>query len=470
MHQIYLGILSRIRQVIDEYQRMKPVFDMVKQMVYLLKLDQVYIDTLRDMEMNHTISQARDSLIDINETVWARKNAADKWSQPPYMIPERATILGGVNIKAVIHLADKLGSPWLAKIGLPSNHGLPLVADGVSEESRPRADVASTAVREHAAAYLYECLNNLGATYRVAKFRLAELPIINVQTRRHALTEYLEHLINHTRHASIENAVYLLSKMVPGYRDLCELDRCIIAVNGEDQIFSFKECLMKGLLPDEAEITDDVGGTRIVPLCGLIELLATSRLLADTDVLGGSASNAGYCYERGIDGEIKAVRVIKVDPGESFSFSSPFNQFFKLDRKKEPKEDPRFIQYANQQPPLLWSSLTKSQQERFEHSLKSGLKILKDMIAVNNETEEISLQGITDNELYRRTSAGKSISSIEPILRRFLDYLNSVEQVYFAKTKQSNVYHNSINSSARLKPQGAAVEGSEAKDHKKMGI
>jgi hypothetical protein len=189
--------------------------------------------------------------------------------------------------------------------------------------------------------------------------------------------------------------------------------------------------LQKGLLPDEVEVPDNVAGTKLVPLYGLVELLAASRLLADTDVLGGSASNAGCCYERGVDGKIICVRVIKVDPGESFAFESPFNQFFRLERNKELQAEPRFIQYANQMPPLRWSSLTSSQQERFELALQSGLKTLRDKISINNETAQISLQGVTDNELYRRTSAGKGISAIEPMLRPFLAYLDSVEQAYF---------------------------------------
>ena len=35
-----------------------------------------------------------------------------------------------------------------------------------------------------------------------------------------------------------------------------------------------------------------------MPLCGLLELLAASRLLADTDVLGGGLRNAGFVVER----------------------------------------------------------------------------------------------------------------------------------------------------------------------------
>ena len=53
----------------------------------------------------------------------------------------------------------------------------------------------------------------------------------------------------------------------------------------------------------------------VVPILGLMEVLAASRLLADTDVLGGDGKNAGFVVERdGDDGRGRplAVRVVKV--------------------------------------------------------------------------------------------------------------------------------------------------------------
>jgi hypothetical protein len=83
-----------------------------------------------------------------------------------------------------------------------------------------------------------------------------------------------------------------------------------------------------------------------VPLCGLLELLAASRLLADTDVLGGGLRNAGFVVERDWPaGSVTpsgaaavaavvdrlppplVVRVVKVDAGEAFNFDGDNNQF-----------------------------------------------------------------------------------------------------------------------------------------------
>ena len=53
-------------------------------------------------------------------------------------------------------------------------------------------------------------------------------------------------------------------------------------------------------------------GGAVVPILGLMEVLAASRLLADTDVLGGGGKNAGFVVERDGDGHPLAVRVVKV--------------------------------------------------------------------------------------------------------------------------------------------------------------
>ena len=72
------------------------------------------------------------------------------------------------------------------------------------------------------------------------------------------------------------------------------------------------ECLEEGWVPQSVRL--ERGGV-VVPILGLMEVLASSRLLADTDVLGGGGKNAGFVVERDGDdgrGRPRAVRVVKV--------------------------------------------------------------------------------------------------------------------------------------------------------------
>ncbi len=65
-------------------------------------------------------------------------------------------------------------------------------------------------------------------------------------------------------------------------------------------------CVEDGWVPQSALVDGEV-----VPILGLMEVLAVSRLLADTDVLGGGGNNAGFVVERDGNGRPIAVRVVK---------------------------------------------------------------------------------------------------------------------------------------------------------------
>ncbi len=146
----------------------------------------------------------------------------------------------------------------------------------------------------------------------------------------------------------ITHGVYVLSRLVEGYRDLAHLDACLrehapaaaaaaAAVVGgapslppvprpaavaaaaasdaaaapavpQQQPCAFMCCLQEGWVPQSALVEG-----RVVPILGLMEVLAASRLVADTDVLGGGGTNAGFVVERDAsrDGRPIAVRVVK---------------------------------------------------------------------------------------------------------------------------------------------------------------
>jgi hypothetical protein len=117
----------------------------------------------------------------------------------------------------------------------------------------------------------------------------------------------------------IRQGLHLVSRWIDGYRDLVNLEACYLDADDQEPK-RFQACIEAGRVPDYASIEG-----RRVPILGLMEVLAASRLVGDTDVLGGGAKNAGFVVESQ-DGQPIAVRVVKIDVGEAFNFTQ-YNQF-----------------------------------------------------------------------------------------------------------------------------------------------
>eukprot|EP00457_Paulinella_chromatophora_P001697 gb/GEZN01001699.1/.p1 GENE.gb/GEZN01001699.1/~~gb/GEZN01001699.1/.p1 ORF type:complete len:814 (+),score=75.13 gb/GEZN01001699.1/:150-2444(+) len=100
------------------------------------------------------------------------------------------------------------------------------------------------------------------------------------------------------------SGIHFLSQLVDGYRDL-------------KQGFSFKRNEQDKIIGVPEYIVVD---GKEVPLAGLVELLAASRLLGDIDVVGGDLKNAGFVLETGPKGA-QIARVVKIDPGYAFRFN-----------------------------------------------------------------------------------------------------------------------------------------------------
>ena len=158
---------------------------------------------------------------------------------------------------------------------------------------------------------------------------MARLPLLNRFTRTNQWALAVEERLNLDREPAhrITHGLHLLSRLVDGYKDLAELDACVggpppgpdagaaaaaTAGNNNAGLLvprPFLACLEEGWVPQSARVEGGV----FVPILGLMEVLAASRLLADTDVLGGSATNdAGFVVKRDGDGHPLAVRVVKV--------------------------------------------------------------------------------------------------------------------------------------------------------------
>ena len=100
----------------------------------------------------------------------------------------------------------------------------------------------------------------------------------------------------------------------------------------------------------------------------------------DTDVLGGGGKNAGFVVERDADGLPVAVRMVKIDAGESFNFSSDANQFvqaFNPMPTANKLDDLKDFQFGNCQPKnIRWNNLSETQKNTFLRALKRGLEFL----------------------------------------------------------------------------------------------
>ena len=199
-------------------------------------------------------------------------------------------------------------------------------ADVALTTRRRQARTVVSAITELFAADVYAALGR-GAFY-VPQHRLAVLPRMNQFTRKNALAVALDEEIRADAPGST-CGLFILSQWVAEYRDLADLGGCLReqapvvagggggggggggAVAGDlPEGRPFMACLEEGWVPQSVRLERGV----VVPILGLMEVLAASRLLADTDVLGGGGKNAGFVVERDGDGRGRplAVRVVKV--------------------------------------------------------------------------------------------------------------------------------------------------------------
>ena len=162
----------------------------------------------------------------------------------------------------------------------------------------------------------------------------------------------------------------MMSRWIQGYQDVDMLSDCLLHATDAESL-PFMGWLKQGRLPQFARIE-----SRVVPILGLMEILAASRLLADTDVLGGGGKNAGFVIERNIHEAPVAVRMVKIDAGESFNFTAECNHFaqgFNPLSSNHQLRDFKDLQYGNNQPVAIqWTSLTQQQRQAFLSALKRG--------------------------------------------------------------------------------------------------
>ena len=178
----------------------------------------------------------------------------------------------------------------------------------------------------------------------------------------------------------ITQGLHLLSRWIDGYQILAKLEGCYL--NESDTTPKlFLACIKDGFVPEYAEID----GQR-VPILGLMELLAASRLLSDVDVFGNKATKAGFVVERNAEGIPIAVRVVKPDADRAFTFEehNQFSQYFNKRSLRPKLVDPRDLQFgAFQSAVIKWNNLTEPQRQRFLVALQAGYTNLQNDAVVD---------------------------------------------------------------------------------------
>jgi hypothetical protein len=261
---------------------------------------------------------------------------------------------------------------YLAKSGVPKNEHQ--VSESLSTRKARHYRSYLCVITELVAAQLYTLIGF--KAFYVPKHRLSMMNVINEHTQHIPLAISLMGEINQGRAAEdqITQGLHLISRWIDGYKDLSALHACYLDPDDQESK-EFQACVEAGQVPDYASID----GHRI-PILGLMEVLAASRLLGDTDVLGGGSKNAGFVVESQ-EGSPVAVRVVKIDAGASFNFDAEDNQFtqsFNARFRGRKLNDKKDLQFGNLQSKVIqWRKLLDDQKQRFLQALRQGYEALQ---------------------------------------------------------------------------------------------
>ena len=122
----------------------------------------------------------------------------------------------------------------------------------------------------------------------------------------------------------------------------------------------------------------------LVPLRGIMELLAAIKILADIDGLGANAGNAGFVWETDENNIITCARVVKIDPGFAFqlypdpSIGPTVNTILIQAQSAHDYNNLKDIQVVSRDNSfkIKWLSLTEIQKQQFSTALARMIRIL----------------------------------------------------------------------------------------------
>ena len=289
----------------------------------------------------------------------------------PIAQPQEGVALSTIYQKVHLSPSLKPQSRWLGKVGAPT--GL-LKDDPLTVRSRTRKDINLDAILERISYDLYQELGR--GLFKIPKTRLSSQPIVDPFTQEAVLAQEFQRF-------GVNDSLRLMSQFIDGYQDL---RYATTLVDGLDPV-DFITYLHNFRRPPISILTPK---GKLVPLRGLIELLAVGRVLGDTDIIGGRGGNAGFVWIKNPQGKIIAAQVYKVDASECFNFKLEepdhkgrlsfsknwlVNTRARKDRKElgggNTLEDERDLQTAQQdhRVTIKWASLLHEQREVFRATL-----------------------------------------------------------------------------------------------------
>ena len=209
---------------------------------------------------------------------------------------------------------------WLGKVGVGSDICTSGSKSFSSKEIKTERGMNATVLLEYVANNLYRLLGD--GSFETTKMRLCYLPIMDIFTKNHEVAK--AYVYNH----KITKSLRIMSKWIEEYQNLSQLK-----IKDEGKVIKFMDYIKKYKKPPELIIDPET--KKEIELKGIMGVLAAATSIADVDVLGGSGKNTGFILERDKDKKVIRARVVKIDPGEAFSY----------ERIKKSK-DPRDIQFA----------------------------------------------------------------------------------------------------------------------------
>ena len=287
---------------------------------------------------------------------------------------------------------DNRGILYLAKVGSPNS-----MYDNGSMDSKFLHEQAAWLEKIGGDIYylmMDQIKHNITTNCYVGlKHWVSRLPVSNRFNEQNQLVISIHERVS-------ENLLHVVSTMVNGFRDFDDSVK-ILSKSSEwvpfnrllfsdkpDKTIDFKgdeipipsNFSVNGL-PETIRITDHDGTELEVALKGLVSLLVVSRILMDTDVLGGSLGNIGYT----LDNDKKVATIVNIDPGYCFSYFAESNMLHNTRKTPSPSDsksaatlkDKRDIQCGNASGVIRWNCFSKDQKTLFRIMLKSCIDYFK---------------------------------------------------------------------------------------------
>ncbi|KPK33395.1 MAG: hypothetical protein AMS24_01175 [Chlamydiae bacterium SM23_39] len=243
---------------------------------------------------------------------------------------------------------------WLGKTG-EATYGIFSKNFSLPQTIKTERDMNIASLLEYITDNVYRVLGD--GYFETTKVRLSYLPLMNKFLKDNEIVQAYKEDYN------IKKSLKIMSKWVPGYHDLGELE-----VKDKENIISFMNFIKKYKRPPELVIEPET--KQEIELKGIMGVLAAATSLADIDVLGNENKNTGFIIERDRDNKIVSARVIKIVPGYAFSYDKI--NYEKLKNLKN------IVVEKTHSIIIEWEQLTEKQREEFLEVKRHNLEIIKD--------------------------------------------------------------------------------------------